>query len=79
MNKVIDNIANQVFELNSERKEPKFVILDIETWKELRLDRSVREYIWYGVEHKDPYSSDKIMGIPIAVVTGNASRVVEVV
>lgn len=79
MNKIIDNIVNQIKNLKLERKEPKFVILDIETWNMLRSSKDAREYIWYGHYQEDPYASDKIMGIPVAVVTGNASRIVEVV
>lgn len=76
MNKIINNIVNQITTLKSERKEPKFVILDIETWRELKSDR---EYIWYEMDQKSPHNPDKIMGISVAIVTGNTSIVVEVV
>lgn len=76
---IIDNIRQQVDEIKQNGQEPKFVILNLETWYKIKAIKEFREYIWFGYEQKNVYNSDKIFGIPVALVTGNEGRVVKVV
>lgn len=76
---IVYEIKMQIDKLRYNRQKPKYVILDINTWKTLRADPSMKEYIGYSYEQPNPDSSDKICGVDIAVVPDYLRKVVQVV
>lgn len=72
----INKIQEQI---EAAQQKPKYVVLDTNTWSILRSNPSIREHISYGSEQSEPYSSDMICGLDVAIVTGHPGIVVKVV
>lgn len=80
INKIADEIKDQMLELRRKGNRPAYVILDRGTWSMLRGSEEVEQYVQFGYKQKDYESPDKICGLEIAVLTGyKDEQVVKVV
>lgn len=67
---VANEIQDQVLEIRRNGTHPAYVILDRNTWEMVRCSKNVEEYIQFGYKQIDYESSNKICGLPIALLTG---------
>ena len=70
IDKVADEIQDQMLEIRRKGSRPAYVILDRSTWLMVRGSHNAEEYVQFGHKQKDYESPDKICGLMVAVLTG---------
>ena len=70
IDKVADEIQDQMLEISRRGNRPAYVILDRGTWLMVRGSHNAEECVQFGHKQKDYESPDKICGLHVAVLTG---------
>ena len=70
IDKIADEIQDQMLEIRRNGNRPAYVILDRSTWLMVRGSHNVEEYVQFGHKQKDYESPDKMCGLHVAVLTG---------
>ena len=70
IDKVADEIQDQMLEIRRKGNRPAYVIVDRGTWLMVRGSHNAEEYVQFGHKQKDYESPDKLCGLPVAVLTG---------
>ena len=80
IDKIADEIQDQMLEIRRKGNRPAYVILDRSTWLMVRGSHNAEEYVQFGHKQKDYESPDKICGLMVAVLTGHKDeQVIKVV
>ena len=70
IDKVADEIQDQMLEIRRNGSRPAYVIIDRGTWSMIRGSHNAEEYIQFGYKQKDYEGPDEICGLHVAVLTG---------
>ena len=73
---VVQEVMEQINQLHRSGKRAAYIIIDVNTWKTLVRANNRCEYLWFGFEHQDVSSPDKLCGIDVALLTGKGSSMV---
>lgn len=70
IDKIADEIQDQMLEIRRKGSRPAYVIMDRGTWLMIRGSEEVEKYVQFGHKQKDYESPDKMCGLHVAVLTG---------